>query len=280
MKKSIEDFELYGKRVLIRVDFNVPIEDGVITDDRRIIASIPTIEYAISQNAKVILLSHLGRVKTVDDKEKYTLAPVARRLSDVLARPVEFVPYTRGSVVEEKINCMKNGDVLLLENTRFEDIDGNKESSNDIHLGLYWAELGDLFINDAFGTLHRAHASNVGIASHLPSGIGFLVKKELDILESVLQAPTCPFIVILGGSKVSDKIDVIQNLVHIADYILIGGGMAYTFLYASGISIGSSLLDKEHIGFCKEILDTYSDKIILPIDTVCVKEISDTVLFQ
>ncbi len=277
MKKSIKDFELYGKKVLIRVDFNVPMQDGVITDDHRIISSIPTIEYATAKGAKVILLSHLGRVKVTEDKKRYSLAPVAKRLSEILKKSIEFVPYTSGSIVEEKVSSMQNGDVLLLENTRFEDIDENKESSNDLDLGAYWASLGDIFINDAFGTSHRAHASNVGIASHLPSGLGFLVEKELDILESAIQTPKRPFVVILGGSKVSDKIGVIQNLVHIADYILIGGGMAYTFLYASDISIGSSLLDREHIDFCKEILEKHGDKIILPIDTVCAEEIMDNV---
>lgn len=277
MKKSIKDFELYGKKVLIRVDFNVPMQDGVITDDHRIISSIPTIEYATAKGAKVILLSHLGRVKVTEDKKKYSLASVAKRLSEILKKSIEFVPYTSGSIVEEKVSSMQNGDVLLLENTRFEDIDENKESSNDLDLGAYWASLGDIFINDAFGTSHRAHASNVGIASHLPSGLGFLVEKELDILESAIQTPKRPFVVILGGSKVSDKIGVIQNLVHIADYILIGGGMAYTFLYASDISIGSSLLDREHIDFCKEILEKHGDKIILPIDTVCAEEIMDNV---
>lgn len=277
MKKSIKDFELYGKKVLIRVDFNVPMQDGVITDDHRIISSIPTIEYATAKGAKVILLSHLGRVKVTEDKKKYSLASVAKRLSEILKKSIEFVPYTSGSIVEEKVSSMQNGDVLLLENTRFEDIDENKESSNDLDLGAYWASLGDIFINDAFGTSHRAHASNVGIASHLPSGLGFLVEKELDILESAIQTPKRPFVVILGGSKVSDKIGVIQNLVHIADYILIGGGMAYTFLYASDISIGSSLLDRKHIDFCKEILEKHEDKIILPIDTVCAEEIMDNV---
>lgn len=275
MKKSIRDFSLFGKKVIIRVDFNVPIQDGVIMDDHRIVASIPTIEYAIKEGAKVILLSHLGRVKTEEDKKVYSLAPVASHLSKLLDKDVFFVPETRGTMVEEKICEMQNGDVILLENTRFEDIQDKKESSNDEGLGIYWASLGDIFINDAFGTSHRAHASNVGIASHIPSGVGFLVEKELNILESAIKNPKRPLVVVLGGSKVSDKIDVIRNLVSIADYILIGGGMAYTFLAASDISIGNSLLDKEHVDFCREMLTAYSDKIILPIDTVCAKEIID-----
>lgn len=275
MKKSIRDFNLNGKKVIIRVDFNVPMQDGVITDDHRIVSSIPTIEYAINEDAKVILLSHLGRVKTEEDKKLYSLESVANYLSKLLNRNVFFVPTTRGDMVEEKIQSMQTGDVVLLENTRFEDVDGKKESSNDIELGSYWASLGDIFINDAFGTAHRAHASNVGIASHIPSGVGFLVEKELNVLEPAIHNPKRPLVVILGGSKVSDKIGVIQNLVNVADYILIGGGMAYTFLYASGISIGNSLLDKDNVEFCKEMLATYSDKIILPIDTVCAEEIAD-----
>lgn len=275
MKKSIRDFDLRSKKVIIRVDFNVPMQDGIITDDHRIISSIPTIEYALNEGAKVILLSHLGRVKTVDDKKLYSLEPVAKKLSELLNQDVTFVSATRGNLVEDKIQVMQDGDVILLENTRFEDIDGKKESSNDPELGSYWASLGDIFINDAFGTAHRAHASNVGIASNIPSGVGFLIEKELDVLGSALENPKRPFVVVLGGSKVSDKIGVIENLVEVADYILIGGGMAYTFLYASDISIGSSLLDKEHVSFCKEILAKYSDKIVLPIDTVCAEEITD-----
>lgn len=275
MKKSIKDFDLCGKKVIIRVDFNVPMKDGIITDDHRIVSSLPTIEYAIRENAKVILLSHLGRVETEEDKKLFSLKPVAVCLSKLLNKDVSFISATRGSLVEEQIQNMKNGDVLLLENTRFEDVDGKRESSNDEELGAYWASLGDIFINDAFGTSHRAHASNVGIASHLPSGIGFLVEKELNVLESAINHPNRPLVVILGGSKVSDKIDVIRNLVNVADYILIGGGMAYTFLYASGISIGNSLFDKDHVDFCHEMLTSYSDKIILPIDTVCAEEITD-----
>lgn len=275
MKKSIRDFNLFGKRVIVRVDFNVPMQDGIIIDDNRIVSSIPTIEYAYKEGAKVILLSHLGRVKTEEDKKVYSLAPVAIRLNELLGKKVSFVAETRGDLVENMIGNMQNGDIILLENTRFEDIQDKKESSNNEELGAYWASLGDIFINDAFGTSHRAHASNVGIASHIPSGIGFLVEKELHILESAIKNPKRPLVVILGGSKVSDKIGVIENLVNIADYILIGGGMAYTFLSVSGISIGNSLFDKDHIEFCKKMLNLYSDKIVLPIDTVCANEITD-----
>jgi len=275
MKRTIRDYDLCGKKVIIRVDFNVPIKDGTITDDHRIEASIPTIDYAVKEGAKVILLSHLGRVKTEEDKKTNSLKEVAIHLGKLMNKQVSFIPTTRGEVVENAINNMNNGDIILLENTRFEDVDGKKESSNDEELGTYWASLGDIFINDAFGTAHRAHASNVGIASHLPSGVGFLMEKELNILCPAIENPKRPLVVILGGSKVADKIGVIRNLVNVADYILVGGGMAYTFLKASGISIGNSLLDKDNIDFCLEMLDKYSDKIVLPIDTVCATEITD-----
>lgn len=275
MKKTIRDYDLTGKKVIIRVDFNVPIKNGNITDDNRIRESLKTIKYAIDNNAKVILLSHLGRVKTKEDMEKNTLKPVAERLSELLGKEVLFVPYTRGEDVVENINKMKNKDVILLENTRFEDLDGKKESSNDPELGKYWASLGEVFINDAFGTLHRAHASNVGIASNLPNGIGFLVEKELEVLNKVLTEPKKPFVLILGGAKVSDKIGVIENLASVVDYILIGGGMAYTFLNSQGISTGNSLLDIDNLKFCENMLEKYGDKIVLPIDTVVTDEISE-----
>ena len=274
MKKTIKDFDLKNKKVIIRVDFNVPIKDMKITDDNRIVQSLDTIKYAIDNGAKVILMSHLGRIKTEEDKETNSLKIVSVRLSELLNKEVIFVNTTRGEELENKINSLNPGDVLLMENTRYEDLEGKLESSNDIELGKYWASLGDIFINDAFGTCHRAHASNVGIASNLPSGIGFLVEKEINAL-SVLDNPVRPFTVILGGAKVNDKIGVIKNLVDKADYILIGGGMAYTFLKAKGFEIGKSLLDEENIEFCKEMLDKYPDKILLPIDSVNGKEISE-----
>ena len=273
--KSIRDFDINNKKVLIRCDFNVPIKDGSITDDTRIVGALETINYAINKGAKVIVFSHLGRIKEEADLEKNNLSIVATRLSELLGKEVIFVPETRGSLLEEKINIMNDGDVLLFQNTRYEDLDGKRESSNDPELGKYWASLGDYFINDAFGTIHRAHASNVGIASNMEGrcGFGFLVEKELNAL-SVLDNPERPFVVILGGAKVEDKIGVIKNLVTKADKILIGGGMAYTFLKAAGKNIGESLLDEENIDFCKEVLASYSDKIILPVDTV-VADVSD-----
>lgn len=272
--KTIRDFDLKGKKVIIRCDFNVPMKNGKIQDDTRIKASLETIKYAIEKDAKVILLSHLGRIKTIEDKTKNSLSVVSIRLQELLGVPVIFSKETRGNDVEEKINNLKGGEVILLENTRYEDLEGKKESHNDQELGKYWASLGDVFINDAFGTVHREHASNVGIAKNLPSGIGFLIEKELNNL-AVLETPCKPFMVILGGAKVKDKIGVIENLITKADKILIGGGMAFTFLKSQGYEIGKSLLDEDSISFCQKILQHYKDKIILPIDIVVSEELSN-----
>ena len=274
--KTIRDFDLNNKKVIIRVDFNVPIKDGKITDDNRIVSSLETINYAIKNNAKVILMSHLGRIKEEADKEKNTLLPVAKRLCELIGKNVIFSHYTRGEKLESAINSLKPGDVLLMENTRYEDLDGKKESGNDPELGKYWASLGDIYINDAFGTCHRAHASNVGIASHLPSGIGFLVQKELDNMLPVIDNPEHPVVVILGGSKVSDKIGLIENFVDKVDRILVGGGMAYTFLKAERKNIGKSLLEEDKVDYCKDLLKK-TDKIILPVDNICSKEIDGEV---
>ncbi len=274
--KTIRDFDLKDKKVIIRVDFNVPIKDGKITDDNRIVSSLDTIKYAVDNKAKVILMSHLGRVKEEADKEKNTLLPVANRLCKLLGKNVIFSHFTRGEKLEKAINSLKPGDVLLMENTRYEDIDGKKESGNDEALGKYWASLGDIYINDAFGTCHRAHASNVGIASHLPSGIGFLVEKELDHMLPVINNPEHPVVVILGGSKVSDKIGLIENFVDKVDRILVGGGMAYTFLKAKKLNIGKSLLEEDKVDYCKDLLRK-TDKIVLPVDHICSKEIDGDV---
>lgn len=274
MKKSITDLNLTGKRVIIRCDFNVPMKNGEITDDTRIVESLDTIRYAVSERAKVILMSHLGRIKEESDKSKNTLAPVAEKLSELLHRPVLFINKTRSDTLIKTVQEMKEGDILLIENTRFEDLDGKKESGNDEELATYWANLGDIFINDAFGTIHRSHASNVGIGSKLPNAIGFLVEKELKAL-SRLDNPEHPYIVILGGSKVADKIGVIKNLIEKADNIIIGGGMAFTFLKAAGYSIGSSILDEENIEFCKQMLTNYPGKIILPVDVQAATSLED-----
>ena len=269
--KTIRDIDINNKRVIIRCDFNVPIKDGKIVDDTRIVEAIPTIKYCLDNNCKVILMSHLGRVKEEADLEKNNLQPVADRLSELLEKDILFSEKTRGEELEELVKSLESGDVLLIQNTRYEDLDGKKESGNDPELGEYWASLGEVFINDAFGTAHRAHASNVGIASHLPSAAGFLIEKEINAL-SILDNPEHPFVVVLGGAKVSDKIGVIENLVTKADKILIGGGMAFTFLKAKGLEIGKSLLDEESIDFCTKVLKDYSDKLVLPVDCAVTNE--------
>ena len=272
--KTIKDMNLENKKVLIRCDFNVPMKEGKIVDDTRITAALPTIKYCLDHNAKVILFSHLGRVKEADDLEKNNLEPVAKRLEELLNQKVTFINKTRGEELENAINNMKDKDIILVQNTRYEDLDGKKESKNDPELGKYWASLGDVFVNDAFGTIHRAHASNVGIASNLDSCIGFLIEKELNALKE-LDNPQHPFIVVLGGAKVADKIGVIENLVKKADKILIGGGMAFTFLKAEGYEIGNSLLDEENIEFCKNIIKNYDGKIVLPVDVAVTTEYSE-----
>lgn len=272
--KSIKDMDIDNKKVIIRCDFNVPIKDGKIIDDTRIKASLKTITYCLEHNAKIVLLSHLGRVKEEADLKKNDLAPVAIRLSELLNKKVLFIPKTRGKEVEEAISKMQPTDIVLLQNTRYEDLDGKKESSNDPELGKYWASLGEVFINDAFGTIHRAHASNVGIASKLPAAFGFLIEEELTAL-SELNDPKRPFIVILGGAKVSDKIGVIENLVTKADKILIGGGMSFTFLKAEGYEVGTSLVDQENIEFCTKILKEYPEKLVLPVDAKVTTEYSN-----
>ena len=269
--KTLKNIDIKNKKVIIRCDFNVPIKDGKIVDDTRILGSLKTIEYCLSQNAKIILLSHLGRVKEESDLAKNDLSPVAKRLSELLNKQVIFINKTRGEELENSIEKMNYGDVLLVQNTRYEDLIDKKESKNNSELGAYWASLGDVFINDAFGTVHREHASNVGIATNLPSAFGFLIEKELNAL-NVLDNPPHPFVVILGGAKVSDKIGVIDNLVTKADKILIGGGMAFTLLKAKGINIGKSLLDEDNIKFCQNILKDYEEKIILPIDVAITNE--------
>ena len=274
MKKTIKDYDLHGKRVIIRCDFNVPMKDGKITDDTRIQAALPTIEYAINESAKVILMSHLGRVKEEKDLVKNDLFPVAQRLSNLLNQKVLFCKATSGSELKDAVDGLKDGEVLLMQNTRYEDLNGKKESSNDPELGAFWASLGDIYINDAFGTAHRAHASNVGIASHLPNGIGFLIEKELNHLES-LKNPERPYVIIMGGAKVSDKIKVIENLAPIADKIMIGGGMAFTFLKAKGIDIGKSFLEEDSLEFCQKMIATYGDRLVLPVDVNVTTEFSE-----
>ncbi|EJO7007784.1 phosphoglycerate kinase [Listeria monocytogenes] len=279
-KKVVTDLDLKDKKVLVRVDFNVPMKDGKITNDNRIVAALPTIEYILEQNGKAILFSHLGKVKTEEDKEGKSLRPVAARLSELLGKEVKFVPTTRGPELEKAIDELKDGEVLLFENTRFEDIDGKKESKNDSELGKYWASLGDVFVNDAFGTAHRAHASNVGIASNLESAAGFLMEKEIKFIGGVVDNPARPLVAILGGAKVSDKIGVIENLLTKADKVLVGGGMTFTFMAAQGQEIGKSLLEADKVELAKGLLEKAGDKLVLPVDAVVSKEFSNDAPFH
>ena len=275
--------DLEGKKVLVRVDFNVPIKNGVISDDNRIVAALPTIKYIIEHGGKAILLSHLGRIKSDADKKELTLKPVAERLSELLENPVTFVPENEGKEVEDAVAAMKNGEVIVLENTRFQDIDndfGKRESKNDPTLGEYWASLGDVYVNDAFGTAHRSHASNTGIATAMKAAgklaaAGYLMEKEIKFLGNAVSNPVHPFVTILGGAKVSDKIGVITNLIPKSDHILIGGGMAYTFLAAQGHKIGKSLFEEDKVELAKELLAKAGDKIVLPVDHVAATEFSN-----
>lgn len=275
VKKIVSDLELKDKKVLVRADFNVPMKDGEITNDNRIVEALPTIKYIIEQGGIPVIFSHLGKVKTEEDKEKLSLQPVARRLAELLGTEVGFTNVTRGEKLEASIQNLTPGDVFLVENTRFEDVDGKKESKNDPELGKYWASLGDVFVNDAFGTAHREHASNVGIAAHLDSAAGYLMEKEIKFIGGVVENPERPFVAILGGAKVSDKIGVIENLLKVADKVLIGGGMAYTFLKAQGKEIGQSLLEEDKIDLAKDLLKRGEGKIVLPVDAKVTKEFSN-----
>mgnify|MGYP000970057373 FL=1 len=269
-KLTVKDVDLKGKKVLVRVDFNVPVKDGVITNDNRITAALPTIKYILEQGGRAILFSHLGRVKEEADKAGKSLAPVAADLAAKLGQDVAFIPgVTRGAELEAAINALEDGQVLLVENTRFEDVDGKKESKNDPELGKYWASLGDgIFVNDAFGTAHRAHASNVGISANVEKAVaGFLLENEIAYIQEAVEAPERPFVAILGGSKVSDKIGVIENLLEKADKVLIGGGMTYTFYKAQGIEIGNSLVEEDKLDVAKALLEKANGKLILPVDS-------------
>lgn len=278
MKKTIKDYDLNGKKVIIRCDFNIPMNNGIILDDTRIRASIKTIRYAINNGASVILLSHLGRVKTDEDKKCNSLYPVSLALSNILKKEVLFSPETRGKELSRMVSELQSGDILLVENTRFEDIDGNKESKCDKRLSKYWASLGDIYINDAYGTCHRNHASVTGIPLYIPSGIGFLVEREIKKINGILELNTHPFITILGGKKIEDKTKLIESLVKISDKLIIGGAMSFTFLKVLGYNTGKCIISEDNLSFCKKILDNYKEKIILPVDFVCedaIKEIDE-----
>ena len=266
-KKTIEDVDVAGKRVLVRVDFNVPQDEtGKITDDRRIRAALPTIQYLVDHKARVILASHLGRPKGGPDP-KYSLQPIAARLSELLGKPVPLAPDSVGDAVRGLVNTLADGDVLLLENVRFYP----EEEKNDPAYAEKLASLADLYVNDAFGTAHRAHASTEGVAHHLPASAGYLLKKELDYLGNTVETPQRPFVAILGGKKVKDKIPVIESLLPKVDTLIICGGMAYTFFKAKGYEIGKSLLDEGSLDFVTRVLAEAGDKLLLPVDVVAVE---------
>lgn len=263
--KSIKDFNFKGKKVILRLDLNVPIKDGKILSEEKINSSLNTINYIRDNGGKIIILSHLGKVKTEEDKKKNSLFIVYQNLLNKYSN-MYFSSSTHGKILEDKINILKEGDILLVENTRFEDLDGKKESTCNEELSKYWASLGDIFINDAFGMTHRRHASNYGISKYLPSGIGFLIEKEIKGLKPVLY-PQKPFVIIMGGAKVTDKLDVIKGILPKCDHLLVGGGIANTFI-ACNYNVGKSLIDIDKIGELKELLNEYSNKIIYPKDVI------------
>ena len=268
-KKSVDDINVKGQRVLVRCDFNVPLKDGKITDENRLVAALPTIKKLIADGGKVILCSHLGKVKTEEDKKTKTLAPVAVRLSELLGQEVKFAadPEVVGPNAKAAVEAMKDGDVILLENTRFRP----EETKNGEAFSKDLASICDVFVNDAFGTAHRAHCSNVGVAGLVDTAVvGYLMQKEIDFLGNAVNTPERPFVAILGGAKVADKLNVISNLLEKCDTLIIGGGMAFTFLKAKGYEVGNSLVDDTKIDYCKEMMDKaekLGKKLLLPIDT-------------
>ena len=283
-KRLVSDLDVKGKKVIVRVDFNMPHKGEVITDDNRIVAALPTIKYLVENGAKTILMSHLGQVdykKTPEEieaaKKKNDMSIVAKKLAEYLPETkVVFVNATRGEELENAVAALEDGQVLLMQNTRYE----KGESKNDPELAKYWASLGDMFVIDAFGSVHRAHASTVGIPSILPNATGYLVEKELKFLGDAVENPVRPFVGILGGAKVADKLKVIDNLLNKCDILIIGGGMAYTFLKAKGYEIGTSLVDEEKLDYCKEMIEKaekMGKKLLLPIDTVVCTNFPDPI---
>ena len=273
--KNITEADVKGKKVLVRVDYNVPIKDGHIVDDTRIVGSLRTVNYLTENGAKVILMSHLGRVKSEEDKKSNSLKIVAEHLSSLVKCPVYFIGETRGELLETAINNLLPGEILLMENTRFEDVPSTLESSCDEKLSKYWASLGEIFVLDAFGCAHRCHASTYGISKYIPSYCGFLVEDETKMLDKSMKEKRT---LVLGGAKVDDKIGVINNLIPTSTKVLIGGAMCFTFLKVKGFNVGKSIVSEENIDYVKELLDKYSNKIILPVDFVTtsgVKSIED-----
>ncbi|MBN4089238.1 phosphoglycerate kinase [Mycoplasma enhydrae] len=276
MKKTIKDIELKGKKVILRVDFNVPLLDGKVMDTKRIDAAIPTIKYILENGASLIMLSHLGRIKTPEDKANKTLKPVVAKFSEILGKEVKFIPFTKGKEVQEAAQNLKPGEIIFLENTRHEDLNDKAESGNSEELSKFWASLGDVYVNDAFGASHRSHASTAGIAKFVKeSALGFLMNDEVKHLEKILDGFERPFVAIVGGAKVSDKIKVLEKLFNVADKVLVVGGMAYTFQKALGHKIGTSICEDDKLELATQYLKQYKDKIVLPIDNAYTDEFAD-----
>ncbi len=280
-KNTIKDLKnLKGKVVLTRVDFNVPLKDGEVQSTARIEAALPTINYLLENGAKVVLFSHLGRIASEEDKKTKSMLPVAKKLEEFVDTKVIFVPHTRGKELEDSIKNLNEGEILVFENTRFEDFQNGElvkfESKNNSELGKYWASLGDIFVNDAFGTAHRAHASNVGISKNISeSAIGFLIEKEVEFLHTAIESPKRPMVALLGGAKVSDKINVIEALAKKADKVIIGTAMCYTFHLAMGKKVGNSLAEPEKIELAKELMEKYGDKLIIAEDSIAAPGFQD-----
>ena len=277
-KKTVEDIDVTGKKVLVRCDFNVPMKDGVITDDKRIVEALPTIKYLVSKNAKVILCSHLGRPKG-EFNMQYSLSPVAAKLSELLGKKVEMASDVIGPDAKAKASALKDGDVLLLENVRFH----KEEEKNDPAFAKELASMADIYVNDAFGTAHRAHASTAGVADYLPAVCGYLIQKEISIMGGALEDPKRPFVAILGGAKVSDKIGVIENLLNKVDTLIIGGGMAYTFMAARGYNIGTSICESDKIDLARDLMAEAKEKgvhFILPVDNIVGREYKEDTVFM
>ena len=274
-KKTIEDIEVSGKKVLVRCDFNVPLKDGVITSDKRIVEALPTIKYLLSKGAKVILCSHMGKPKG-QVNPKYSLAPVAAKLTELLGQNVALAADITGEDAKAKAATLGEGEAMLLENVRFD----AREEKNDPEFAKELADMAEVYVNDAFGTAHRAHATTAGVAAYLPAVCGYLIQKEIGIMGKALADPACPFVAILGGAKVSDKLNVINNLLTKVDTLIIGGGMAYTFLAAKGYCIGTSLFDESKVDYCRDMMAKAEEKgvrLLLPIDTVITKSFPDPI---
>lgn len=275
MKITVKDIDLKDKTILLRCDYNVPLKDGVILDNSKILSSLDTIKYLLENNCKIIILSHLGKVKNEEDKKKYSLIMVKDELSKLLNKEIVFSPFTSGIKLNEVVNKCENGDIILVENTRFEDIPNNLESSNDSQLALSWSELTDVFVNDAFASSHRKHASTYGITKYLESVIGLSMEKELLMLEKITNNIERPYTVIMGGAKCDEKIPLIKNIINECDYLLLGGGIANTFLKALGLEVGMSLVSEKEINEIKQILINNKNKILLPIDVIVGNETND-----